>query len=121
MDKNNNYLAKDIGILLSVLVPLLFIFIGGSIWSNGGFNGTLMEELFPALFFGFATAFVTFIIVGNLFRDCQIIWWISGIALGITIVILWMCQAYNTSYVVMGVCGVAACILVLFRLLEKIK
>ena len=119
MDKNNKHLAKDIGILLLVLVPLLFIFIGGSIWLNDGFDGTIMEELFPALFLGFVTAFITIIIVGNLFRDYQIIWWISGITLGITIVILWMCQAYNTAYVVMGALGVATCILVLVRWIKE--
>jgi hypothetical protein len=115
MNKNNKSLAKDIGILLSIWLPLLFIFIGGSIWLNGGFNGTIMEELFPALFLGFVSAFITIIIVSNLFRDRPIIWWISGIALGITVVILNMCQAHNASAVIFGACGVAACILVLVR------
>lgn len=121
MNKNNKHLAKDIGILLSVLVPLLFIFIGGSIWRNSGFNGTIMEELFPALLFGFVATFITIIIVSNLFRDRPIIWWISGIALGITVVILNMCQAHNASAVILGACGVAACILVLVRWLKETK
>ena len=120
MNKNNKHLAKDIGILLLVWIPLLFIFIGGAIWCNGGFNGTIMEDLFPALFLGLVTAFITIIIVGNLFRDYPIIWWISGIALGITIVVLWMCQAYNTSYVVIGACGIAVCILVLVKWIKNL-
>lgn len=119
MNKNNKHLAKDIGILLSIWVPLLVIFIGGPIWLNGGFNGTIMEELFPALFLGFVAAFTSVIIVSNLFRDYPIIWWISGIVLGITVVILNMCQAHNASVVILGACGVAACILVLGRWIKE--
>lgn len=119
MNNNNKHLAKDIGILLLVWGPLLFIMIGGFIWLDGGFGGTIMESLFPALVLGFVTAFTTIIVVGNLFRDRPIIWWISGIALGITVVILNMCQAYNASAVIVGACGVATCILVLVRWIKE--
>ena len=119
MNKNSKHLAKEIGILLLVWIPLLFIFIGGAIWNNGGFDGTIMEELFPALVLGFVTTFITIIILYNLFRDYPIIWWISGIALGITVVILNMCQAYNASAVILGACGVTACILILVKWIIK--
>jgi hypothetical protein len=119
MNNNNKHLAKDIGILLLVWVPLLFIMIGGFIWLDGGFDGTIMENLFPALFFGFVTAFITIVIAGNLFRDYPIIWWISGIVLGIATVILQMCQAYNTVMVIMCACGVAACVLVVVKWIQK--
>ena len=115
MNKNNKSLIKDIGILLSIWVPLLFFLIGGLIWLDGGFDDTIMEELLPALLFGFVTAFITFITVGNLFHDYPIIWWISGIALGTTIVILQMCQAYDASMIVMGACFVPTLILILVK------
>ena len=70
MNKNDNTksLAKDIGILLVIFVPLLFIIIGGSIWRNGGFDGTIMEELFPVLFFGFIAVFLLILIASNLIK-----------------------------------------------------
>ena len=113
--ENNQSLAKDIGILLLVWIPLLFCIIGGLIWLGGGFDGTIMEELFLALFWGFIMAFVTFIIAASLFPDCSTIWWILAIVIGVTMVILNMCHADNASMVVMTICFVALGIIILVR------
>ena len=53
-DNKKKSLIKDIAIVLCVWIPLLFIIVGGIIWIDGGFYGTLMEQLFPAIFFGFS-------------------------------------------------------------------
>ena len=118
MNKNNKSLAKDIGILLSVWGPLLFILIGGFIWLDGGFDGTIMEKVLPAFTLGFAAAFVTVLIVGKLFRDYPIIMWISGIVLGIVTFILSMCEADTAVMIVLGICGVVACVLVVVKWIQ---
>ena len=56
-----------------------------------------------AILFGFLTAYITFIIASNLFRDYPIIWWI------------YMCEGYEAALVVFGTCGVVACALVLVK------
>ena len=119
MNKDNKSIAKDIGILLSIFGPLLFVLIGGSMWLSGSFVGTLMEELFPALFLGLVTAYAAIITAGNLFPEHPIIRWISGITLGATVAVLNVCQADTASMVVMGACGVAACIIVLVRWINQ--
>lgn len=63
--------AKDIAILLAVWIPILFLIIGGMIWSDGGFEGMFMQELFPAigmgLIFGFAAMLLLCPFMKNMF------------------------------------------------------
>ena len=64
-------LLKDIAIVSTIWGPLLFIIIGGIAWRNGSFDGTIMERLFPAMFFGFLAAFAVVIILSNLFKNSR--------------------------------------------------
>ena len=82
-------LAKDIAIALTVLVPLLFIVVGGLIWNNGGFDGTIMEEFFPAMFFGFLAAYAVLIIFSNIFNHGAV-WVIGAIITFIATIIFYM-------------------------------
>lgn len=117
---NSKSLVKDIAILLSVWGPLLFILIGGVIWLNDGFDGTIMERLFPALFFGLCTAFFAIIIASNLLPDYPSIWWVSGGVLGITMIVLRMCNADTLSIVLFIACCVAICLLALVKWISRL-
>jgi hypothetical protein len=106
MSNNKNKgksLAKDIGILLFVWVPLLFIIIGGLIWKNDGFDGTIMEKLFPALFFGFIAGFATLIFVSNVFRESTPIWVIATLLVFATTVALYLLELTTALCIVMGI------------------
>ena len=106
MSNNKNKgksLAKDIGILLFVWVPLLFIIIGGLIWKNDGFDGTIMENLFPALFFGFIAGFATLIFVSNVFRESTPIWVIATLLVFATTVALYLLELTTALCIVMGI------------------
>ena len=91
-DDKKKSLIKDIAILLCVWVPLLFVIIGGIIWIDGGFYGTLMEQLFPAIFFGFIAAYCVLLILSNLFQGVPKAWFISAITVFITTVVCWMLE-----------------------------
>ena len=112
---NNKSLVKDIAILLLVWIPLLFIIIGGSMWLNGKFDGTIMEQLFPALFFGILTTFFVIIITSNLFPNHSAIWFFAGPILGITAVVLEMCNArIGCMFILIGT-GIGLAIVLLVR------
>ena len=121
MSKNDNSksLAKDIGKLLLLGVPLLFILIGGMIHSDGGFDGTIMEELYPALFFGFFVAFVVVAILCDVFPDYPILWRIAGPTLGTIMIILEMCHAKVASRILFGACCVGLCLLGIVRWIQR--
>ena len=100
---NKKSLIKDIAILLSVWGPLLFIIIGGIMWRNDKFDGTIMEQLFPAMFFGFICAFAVIIILSNLFKYSSTLWWIGGIITFIAMVVLYMLEitsVFTTALIV---------------------
>ena len=85
-------LRKDIAIVSCIWGPLLFIIIGGIMWRNDKFDGTIMEQLFPAMFFGFICAFAVIIILSNLFKYSSALWWIGGIITFIAMVVLYMLE-----------------------------
>ncbi len=89
LKKVNPVIIKDIIAILSLFGPILFIIIGGTIWGNDGFEGTFMDKLFPALFFGFLAAFIVVIIVVQFFEMRPIVW-IIGIVVLIATVIVYM-------------------------------
>lgn len=94
---------KSIAILVSIWGPLLFIIIGGSMWRNDKFDGTIMEQLFPAMFFGFICAFCVIIILSNLFKYSSTLWWIGGIITFIAMVVLYMLEitsVFTTALIV---------------------
>ena len=85
-------LIKDIAIVSCIWGPLLFIFIGGTMWKNDKFDGTIMEQLFPAMFFGFICAWGVILISSNLFKYSPTLWWIGGIIAFIAMVALYMLE-----------------------------
>lgn len=92
-DKNkdkNSLLLSDLATVSCVFGPLLFIIIGGYIWKNGVFDGTIMEQLFPAIFIGFLVALGTTIILSNIFKNTTIIWKIGAIVSFIITIIIYM-------------------------------
>ncbi|MBQ4572102.1 MAG: hypothetical protein IJA80_02340 [Clostridia bacterium] len=89
-NEKNKSLLKDIAILSCVWGPLLFIIIGGIAWRSGSFDGTIMEQLFPAVFFGFVAAFGVVIVLSNVFKNSTTLWWISAIIAFVITVILYM-------------------------------
>lgn len=92
-------LIKDIAILLSIWGPILFIIIGGIMWRDDKFDGTIMEQLFPAMFFGFICAFSVVCTLSNLFKNSSALWWIGGIITFIAIVALYMLE-FTTVFII---------------------
>lgn len=113
-DKNKS-LLKDIAIVSTIWGPLLFIIIGGIAWKNGSFNGTIMDQLFPAMFFGFLAAFAVVIILSNLFKSSTTLWIISAIVVFIATVLSYMLGL--TTILIIGaiVLGGGLCLLALIR------
>ena len=113
-DKNKS-LLKDIAIVSTIWGPLLFIIIGGIAWKNGSFNGTIMDQLFPAMFFGFLAAFAVVIILSNLFKSSTTLWIISAIVVFIATVLSYMIGL--TTILIIGaiVLGGGLCLLALIR------
>ncbi len=72
-NKKNKNLAKDIGILIAFLGPILFIIIGAMIWLSDGFDGTAMEKIYPAIFFGFIAGIASLLSFGLIFRNTRIV------------------------------------------------
>lgn len=91
-DDKKKSLIKDIAIASCVLGPLLFMIIGGIIWMDDGFDGTLMERLFPAIFFGFIATYCILIILSNLFQGAPKVWFIGAVAVFIITVVCWMLE-----------------------------
>ena len=88
---NKKSLIKEIAIASCVLVLLLFIIIGGITWMNDGFDGTIMEQLFPAIFFGLIAAYCVLIILSNLLQDAKL-WFIGAIVVFVATVVCWMLE-----------------------------
>lgn len=108
-------LAKDIGMLLLVWVPLLFIIIGGLIWKNDGFDGTIMEELFPALFLGFIAGFATLIFVSNIFKGSTPLWVVATLLVFAATVVLYLLELTTALCIVMGIPIALLLLLVLIK------
>ena len=117
MDNKNkgNSLAKDIAIAMTVWGPLLFIIIGYFAWDSGKFDGTIMERLFPALSFGFIAAFAVYIILSNLFRYSEVIWWAGSAVTFAVTVAAYMLDLKNALSAGAVAVSVAICLLVLVR------
>lgn len=114
-DDKKKSLIKDIAIVSCIWGPLLFIIIGGIAWRNGSFDGTLMEQLFPAMFFGFLAAFAVVIILSNLFHDLTTLWWVSAIVIFIATVVCYMLELTSILTVGAIVLGGGLCLLALIR------
>ncbi len=113
-------LAKDICVGLSVLSPLLFVIIGGSIWQDGGFDGTIMEQLFPALCCGLYAAFCMVIILSNLFKHSSIVWIIGAVSIFVPTVVVYMLNFTNVLYIGAVILTISVLLTVLIkRLVDK--
>ena len=103
-EKNNKKsIIKDIGILLCVIIPLLFIIIGGVMWRNDRFDGTLMAVLFPALFFGIISGWATLLFVSNIFKSSAILWIIFTCLIFILTVAFYLLEMKTAFIVVMAI------------------
>lgn len=119
MKKNEKSATKDVMILLSVWGPLLFILIGGSIYLNDGFNGTFMEKLFPALFWGLIAAFISLIIISNLLKKSELLWIITGIIVFIGTLIVYMMDLTNFFVIELIIITCSICLLSLIKMIME--
>lgn len=108
-------IIKDITILLSIWGPLLFIIIGGIIWINDGLDGTIMERLFPAMFWGFICAFFVIIILSKLLKYSPIFWWLGGMITFIAMVVLYMLEITSIFIIALVVIFCAIIIIALIK------
>ena len=101
-NKNKSRL-KDFAMVLAIWGPLLFVIIGGMIWRDGGFDGTIMEVLFPALFFGLITGFAALILSSNIFQKQPVLWVIiTGVVFTATVA-LYLLNLTKALTIVIGV------------------
>jgi len=121
MKEKQKSTGKDIAILLSVWGPLLFMLIGGVTYLNDGFDGTFMERLFPAIFLGFVCAFVSIIIVSNLFKNSERLWLVSGIVTFAGTIAAYLLDVTNFIVVELIIISCSVCLLVLIKtIMEKL-
>ena len=114
-NENDKSLGKDIGKLLLIWIPLLFVIVGGAIWKNDGFVGTVMQELFPALFFGLFAMFIVIVIASNLLPNHPKVWWGVGLSVGTIMVITRMSRADGVFTTLFVACCIAICLLAIIR------
>ena len=113
-DKRNS-LLKDIAIVSTIWVPLLFIIVGGAMWTSDKFDGTIMEQLYPAIFFGFIIAGGVVIILSNFFRNATTLRIVGAIISFIATIVCHMLGYTRIVVVGLIVISVALCLLVLIR------
>lgn len=115
--KNNKSLLNDIAILLSIWGPLLFIIIGGINYLNDGFDGTIMEELFPAIFFGFIAGYLTLLIISNILKNSSMkVWMIPAVIIFILTIIAYMLKLENFLVVeLLAICGITLLMIVIIN------
>lgn len=113
-------IIKDIAILISILGPLLFIIVGGIIWTDDGFDGTIMEQLFPAFFGGFLAAFGIVLILSNIFKNSITVWIIGAIIAFIATVVC--CLLELTSVLTIGAIILAAtiCVMIVIKWISSL-
>ena len=119
MKKMKKTMVKDIMILLSVWGPLLFIIIGGSIYLNDGFDGTFMENLFPAIFWGLITSFISVIIVSNLLKNSERLWIITGIIVFAVTLIVYLMDLTNFFVIELIIMTCSICLLSLVKMIME--
>lgn len=120
-DNKKKSLIKDIAIVLCLWAPLLFIIIGGIIWRDDGFDGTLMEQLFPAIFFGFIAAYSVLLILSNLFQGVPKVWYIGAIVVFITTIVCWMLELETVLLYGAIIIGALLLLLCLIRWIADLK
>ena len=119
MKKNEKSTIKDVMILLFVWGPLLFILIGGSIYLNEGFNGTFMERLFPAIFWGLIAAFVSLIIISNLLKNSERLWIITAIIVFIGTLIVYIMDLTNFFVIELIIMTCSICLVSLIKMIME--
>ena len=71
-------------ILIAILVIGLIMMV--SKWRSGEYDGTVMDELVPAILIGLFIAWMVLLIVSNIFKNSPTLWFVaSGIAFLATI------------------------------------
>lgn len=118
---NKKSIVKDISILLSIWVPLLYIIICGMIWTDNGFDGTFMDQFFPASFLSLVAGYLVLLIMSNIFKDLPHIWGITAVITFVSTVIIYMLNLINIVYIEMAVIGVICCLMILFKWLGNLK
>lgn len=104
-----------------ILGPIIFIIVGGCIYSDGGFNGTVMEKAYPLMFDFFIFAFAGMLIACGLFKNhpkiMGIAMWIFAIILGTTVVVLKI-NNFSNAYITMF--GILAAVGLVYGLIRFI-
>ena len=77
-------LAKELTIVISIAVFLIFVIVGGLARQHGYFDGTMMYDLFPAMVLGYVAAFAVGTGIAHFYPHAIPLWLISGaIAFGL--------------------------------------
>lgn len=84
-------------------------------WKNDKFDGTIMEQLFPALFFGFMAAYCAVIILSNIFKHSTSLWIIGVVVAFIVTVVCYMLKITNVLIVGCIAVPVILCLMILIR------
>lgn len=84
-----------------IWILIVLIIVGGIWWKNGGFDGTIMERLFPALVLGFVGAVAIGKIMKIIFTNSTTLWVIGAIIAFIAAFLLYMLR-FKTLLLVAG-------------------
>ncbi len=80
MNDHNQHrpLAKELTIVISIAVFLIFVIVGGLARQHGYFDGTMMYDLFPAMVLGYVAAFAVGTGIAHFYPHAIPLWLISG-------------------------------------------
>ena len=80
MNNHNQHrpLAKELTIVISIAVFVIYLVVGGLARQYGYFDGTMMYDLFPAMAFGYMAAFAVGTGIAHFYPDAIPLWLISG-------------------------------------------
>lgn len=73
-------LGKELAIVISIAVFVIYVIAGGLAHQHGYFDGTVMTKLFPAMAFGYVSAMMIGFTLAQLYPRGVPVWIVSGLA-----------------------------------------
>jgi hypothetical protein len=103
MANKDNKHKKEIVQAFLFGVPMVAFFICCFIASDGGFDGTFMEDLFPAIFSGFISGFATLLVASNIFKYSTTLWVVATAAVFVLTVVFSLLSLTTALTIIMAV------------------
>lgn len=70
--------TKEWIVMILIVILVIGLIMMVSKWRNGEFDGTIMDELVPAILIGLFIAWMVLLIVSNIFKNSPPLWFVSS-------------------------------------------